>query len=83
LTGVHAPVIIHTSITGEAEITTTTTTCCRSETGVTVGLIDALISIARILAKRNLNDAGVIEALKDLQSDEDIAKIIGHQTQVD
>jgi len=49
------------------------TTDCRSTEGVTVGLIDALISISRILAKRDLSPEVVQEALKDLRSDEDVA----------
>lgn len=52
------------------------TTNCRDEEGVTVGLIDALISIGRILANRDLNQPAVREALKDLADDEDIAKIL-------
>lgn len=51
-------------------------TNCRDEDGVTVGLIDALMSIARILAKRDMNPDSVQEALKDLASDEDIAKVL-------
>jgi hypothetical protein len=49
-----------------------TSTDCRSETGVTVGLIDSLISISRVLATRGMEDKEVIEALKDLKGDEDI-----------
>jgi hypothetical protein len=50
---------------------------CRSEVGVTVGLVDALISIARVLAKRDLTSPDTLEAIKDLRSDEDIAYLIG------
>lgn len=52
---------------------------CRSEEGVTIGLIDAMISIARVLAKRNLalGSENVHEAIKDLRSDEDIAYLVG------
>ena len=53
-----------------------TTTCCRSEVGITVGLIDSLIAIARVLAKRDMSSEEVREALKDLQADEDIAAIL-------
>lgn len=60
-----------------------TTTCCRSETGVTVGLVDAMISIARVLAKRDLSAAEVQEALLDLRADEDISLIVGIQKKVD
>lgn len=51
-------------------------TNCRDEEGVTVGLVDALISIGRILANRDLNQPAVREALKDLADDEDMAKIL-------
>ncbi|WP_288446507.1 hypothetical protein [uncultured Chryseobacterium sp.] len=52
---------------------------CRSEEGITIGLIDSLISIARVLAKRDLDESRAIkEALKDLINDEDIDKIISH-----
>lgn len=55
---------------------TVTTTCCRSETGVTVGLIDAVISISRVLATKDLSAPEVKEALKDLQQDEDFNKLL-------
>lgn len=47
-------------------------TDCRTETGITVGLVDALISIARVLSKRNMDAEQVQEALIDLRQDEDI-----------
>lgn len=50
--------------------------CCRSYHGVTIGLVDAIISISRILAKRDFKDQDVVEALKDLASDEDLKFII-------
>ena len=53
----------------------TDNTDCRNEAGVTVGLIDSLIVIARVLVRRDLDDPGVIEALKDLAADEDIAGV--------
>lgn len=49
-----------------------TETDCRSEEGVTVGLIDSLISISRILSKRDMSSGAVQEALKDLHKDEDV-----------
>ncbi len=52
------------------------TTDCRLENGVTVGLIDAIISIARILRKRDFNDEAVKEAILDFKSDEDINFLI-------
>jgi hypothetical protein len=49
-----------------------TETDCRSEEGITVGLIDSLISISRILSKRDMSSGAVQEALKDLHNDEDV-----------
>ena len=53
-------------------------TDCRSAEGVTVGLIDGLITIARVLTLRDLSPAAVQEALIDLRSDEDLARVLGH-----
>lgn len=49
---------------------------CRSEEGITIGLVDALISISRILSKRDLNSPQIKEALKDLVGDEDLKFIL-------
>lgn len=57
-------------------MTTISTTNCRDETGITVGLIDSLISIARVIVRRDLTAPEVIEALRDFGSDEDIAALI-------
>lgn len=51
-------------------------TDCRSNEGITVGLVDAIISIARVLARRDLDHPDVIEALKDLAYDEDVKAIL-------
>ena len=51
------------------------TTDCRTEVGVTIGLIDAIIRIARVLAVRDLSAPEVQEALLDLKSDEDILNL--------
>lgn len=51
-------------------------TDCRSEIGITVGLIDTLINTARILRERDLNSLEIKEAIKDLQQDEDIKYIL-------
>lgn len=56
------------------------TTDCRTEVGVTVGLIDSLIAIARVLAKRDLSPAEAREALADLRADEDMARVLGPNT---
>lgn len=49
---------------------------CRSEEGVTTGLIDAVISIARVLARRDFTPPAVREALADLRADEDVAALL-------
>lgn len=56
----------------------TTTTDCREPIGITVGLIDGLIAIARVLRHRDLSPIEVQEALRDLQSDEDIAYLLAN-----
>lgn len=50
-------------------------TDCRSEEGVTVGLIDALIAICRPLATRDLTPPATCAALEDLRSDSDALAI--------
>ena len=50
-------------------------TDCRSEEGVTVGLIDALIAICRPLATRDLATPATCAALEDLRSDSDALAI--------
>ena len=52
------------------------TTDCRSDVGVTVGLIDGLIAISRVLAHRDLSLPEVQEALADLADDEDLRKVL-------
>jgi hypothetical protein len=50
---------------------------CRSQEGITVGLIDSLISICRVLARRDMKcHPSVIEALKDMACDEDVRTIL-------
>jgi hypothetical protein len=44
---------------------------CRSEDGITIGLVDSLIRICRVLKARDLSDSNVGQALKDLAEDED------------
>lgn len=51
----------------------TTHTNCREVNGITVGLIDGIIAMARVIRQRDLTDEAVLEALADLRSDEDIA----------
>lgn len=49
---------------------------CRSEEGITVGLVDAIISIIRVLSIRDLNTENVQEALNDLFEDPDFNTIV-------
>lgn len=58
------------------EQATQTETDCRDECGITVGLIDSILTSARVLRGRDVSDAAVKEALKDLASDEDVAWLI-------
>lgn len=51
-------------------------TDCRTEAGTTVGLIDAIITAARVLAARNLDDPAVTPALRDLRADPDVRRLI-------
>lgn len=51
-------------------------TDCRSDVGITVGLIDALITIARVLAHRDFTPPEVAEALMDLRDDEDLQRVL-------
>lgn len=48
---------------------------CRSEEGITVGLVDALIGIMRVLAPRDLSPHNVHEALMDLFEDSDFSTV--------
>lgn len=57
-------------------MSTTRSLDCRSDEGVTVGLADAIITAARILATRDLTPPAVVEALADLRDDESIAALL-------
>jgi hypothetical protein len=52
-----------------------TSTDCRSPDGVTVGLIDAIISISRVLKGHDLSTPAAREALLDLMEDDDFFRI--------
>lgn len=52
-------------------------TDCRSDVGITVGLIDGIIAMARVLRTKDQSSAEVQEALNDLRADEDIAALVG------
>lgn len=43
-----------------------------SEDGITIGLVDSILTCAKVLRNRNLNQPEVIEALKDLYSDKSL-----------
>lgn len=49
---------------------------CRSPEGVTVGLIDGIIATARVLRVRDTSHPAVVEALRDVAADEDVAWLI-------
>lgn len=49
---------------------------CREIEGITIGLIDSIISICRVLKDRDFKSFDVKEALKDLKNDEDLKKIL-------
>lgn len=53
-----------------------THTDCREVDGVTVGLIDAIITMARLLARRDWDSSAVQEALEDLRHDEDVRLLL-------
>lgn len=55
---------------------TDTHTDCRTRTGVTVGAIDAVITLCRIIRAADLSPDAVIEALADLRSDEDVRAVV-------
>ena len=50
-------------------------TDCRSEDGITVGLIDSIITSCRVLSSRDLTCEAAVEALRDLRSDSDVSLI--------
>jgi hypothetical protein len=50
---------------------------CRSHEGIASGLIDGVIATARILRTMDQSHPAVVEALKDLRADEDVALLFG------
>ncbi len=57
-------------------MTNTTYTNCRSEIGVTVGIIDAIITLCRLLHERDMSGDEVAQALQDLGHDENFAGLL-------
>ncbi|WP_053130881.1 hypothetical protein [Pseudomonas sp. MIACH] len=53
-----------------------TQTDCRTDVGVTVGLIDSIITTARVLSGRILDSVEVQEALRDFRADEDVRALL-------
>lgn len=49
---------------------------CKTENGITIGLVDAVISILRVLSPRDLTHPYVVAALTDLKGDPDYAKLV-------
>ena len=57
-------------------MTNTTYTDCRSEIGITVGVIDAIITLCRLLRGRDMSGDEVVQALQDLRHDENFAGLL-------
>ena len=57
-------------------MTNTTYTDCRSEVGITVGIIDAIITLCRLLHGRDTSGDEVAQALQDLRHDENFANLL-------
>lgn len=51
-------------------------TDCRSEAGITVGLLDALLAVAAVLAQRDMTPPAVQEALRDVRSNEHVWSLL-------
>lgn len=49
---------------------------CKSPEGITIGLIDSLMTIAHVVIERDWNTPAIQEALKDLSSDADIRALM-------
>lgn len=56
----------------------TSSTDCRTDVGVTVGAIDAIITLCHLLQGRDMAASEVQEALKDLGHDEDFRCLCEH-----
>ncbi len=53
-----------------------TSTDCRTTEGVTVGIIDSIITLCRLLVERDLTTPAAKEALRDLRSDDDVLAVV-------
>lgn len=50
---------------------------CKSPEGITIGLIDALMTIAAVIRERDITAEITQEALQDLSQDRDLRALIG------
>lgn len=66
------PATIHLS----EERTGVSVSDCRTQDGITIGLIDGMIATCRILRDRDFSSYDVKEALKDLAGDSDLEYIL-------
>lgn len=55
---------------------------CDSEEGVTIGLIDAIITAAHVLRGRDLTSSGVQEAIMDLRSNWLVRSLMGIEERI-
>lgn len=65
----------------KGRVATRAHTDCRSTDGVTVGIIDGIITYARLIRNRDLNATAIKEALLDLGSDEDFKWLVDYTIQ--
>ena len=56
--------------------TNNSVTSCKSEEGITVGLIDSIINSLRLLRKRSLKGDAIKEALIDFRCDKDLEYLL-------
>jgi hypothetical protein len=52
-------------------------TDCRSEEGITIGLLDGIAATCRVLRSRDLTHPAVVAALHDLAQDRDVHGVLG------
>jgi hypothetical protein len=52
---------------------------CRSAVGITVGLVDAMLTIIHTLSKRDLSPQIVKEALRDLRLDKELTLLLSEK----
>jgi hypothetical protein len=49
---------------------------CRSKEGITIGLIDSIMTAVRVLDGRDIGGENIKEALKDLAADKGLRRLI-------